>query len=406
MNLEEDHIHWFNFPQLESKSHSLDLVLVKKLFNLLNKQTPMIIHTLNDSMTVLENIKHNDVEYLNSVGIDIYLYEPLVSYYIGEHNQHMNPQFYFEFAGNEDVDLIRAKELDSIHAYIINNNLTNVTVHTCDYDVEKYYPYYNNMKLITDDVFIKLYTLSRRPLPPPVNKIEKKFISLNWRYTTHRHIIAAYLKSTDSAFLSWRYKCNLETFRKNLWFDIDKWKNTKQYNNLLSGMSQLDIESPVTLDTREVAVDLNTDYQSYPLQQYAPEISVFLKKSTNDIISDIYTKAFIAVVNESRFAQPTGNFSEKVIQAMLHKLPFILVAPPNTLRYMREMGFKTFSEFWDESYDEITCNADRMLKILQLIDSINDKSMEELESIREKIQDIVKYNYTLVRVMSHNLYAT
>ncbi len=173
MNLEEDHIHWFNFPQLESKSHSLDLVLVKKLFNLLNKQTPMIIHTLNDSMTVLENIKHNDVEYLNSVGIDIYLYEPLVSYYIGEHNQHTNPQFYFEFVGNEDVNLIRAKELDSIHAYIINNNLTNVTVHTCDYDVEKYYPYYNNIKLITDDVFIKLYTLSRRPLPPPVNKIEK-----------------------------------------------------------------------------------------------------------------------------------------------------------------------------------------------------------------------------------------
>jgi len=406
MTLEEDHIHWFNFPRLESKSHSLDLTLVKKLFNLLNKQTPMIIHTLNDSMPVLENIKHDDVEYLNNVGIDIYLYEPLVSYYVGDHNQYENPQFYFEFTGNEDANLIRAKELDSIYTYITNNKLTNVTVHTCDYHVEKYYPYYNNMKLITDDVFIKLYTLFRKLLPPPINKIEKKFISLNWRYTTHRHIIAAYLKSTNSAFLSWKYKCNLETFSKNLWFDIDMWKNTKQYNNLLTGISQLDIESPITLDTRELAVSIDTEDNSYPLQTYQPEIYVFLKKSTNDIISDIYTKAFVAVVNESRFAQPTGNFSEKVIQAILHKLPFILVAPPYTLKYMREMGFKTFSEFWDESYDEITCNADRMLKILQLIDTINEKSIEELELIREKIQDIVKHNYNLVKVMSHNLYAT
>jgi len=402
----EDNIHWFNFPNLESKPNSFDSRQIKKILSLLNTNTPLILHMVNDSLDVLENIMHDDIEYLNRVGIDIYLYEPLVSYYVGNHNQQENPQFYFEFQGNEDINLIRSKELDSIQKYILNNKLTNVTVHTCDYDIEKYYSYYNNMKLVTDDLFIKLQILSIRTLPPPANKIEKKFIALNWRYTTHRHIVAAYLKSTNSAFLTWKYKCDLETFSKNLWFDITDWKSLypNQYDKLLAGMFELDIASPLTLDTKELSIDITKDHAFYPLQQYQPEILTFMKKSRNEVISDVYTKAFVAVVNESRFAQPTGNFSEKVIQAILHKLPFILVAPPFTLKYMREMGFKTFSDFWDESYDEITCHSERMIKILQLIDHINDKSMAELELLKEKIQDIVKYNYALVNVMSHNLY--
>lgn len=408
MNFEEDHIHWFNFPQLESKPNSLDSMQIKKILNLLNKKTPIILHMLNDSMNVLEHIRHDDVDYLNSVGIDIYLYEPLISYYIGDHTQQENPQFYFEFQGHEDTNLIRSKELDSIQKYIINNNLTNVKVHTCDYGIEKYYTYYNNMKLITDDLFIKLHLSHRKTLRPPINKIEKKFISLNWRYTTHRHIIAAYLKSTNSAFLSWKYKSDLETFSKNLWFDIETWKNDhpKQYNKLLKGVLELNNESPLTLDTRELFINIDEDCKSYPLQQHLPEVSTFLKKSTNNIISDVYTKAFVSVVNESRFAQPTGNFSEKVIQAISHNLPFILVAPPYTLKYMREMGFKTFGDFWDESYDEIICHSDRMVKILELIDYINSKSVIELELLKGKMQDIIKYNYAWINVMSYNLYTT
>jgi hypothetical protein len=262
------------------------------------------------------------------------------------------------------------------------------------------------MKLMTDDLFIKLHMLSLRSFLLPVNKIEKKFISLNWRYTTHRHIIAAYLKSIDSAFITWKYKSDSETFCKNLWFDIEDWKTIYpvQYDKLATGLTKLYIDSPLTLDTKEPPIDITKNHKSYPLQGYQPEVLTFMRKSTNDTISDFYTKAFVSIVNESRYAQPTGNFSEKVIQAILHKLPFILVAPPYTLKYMREMGFKTFSDFWDESYDEITCHSERMIKILELIDHINNKSIIELESLKESMQDIVKYNHALVNVMSYNLY--
>ena len=101
-------------------------------------------------------------------------------------------------------------------------------------------------------------------------------------------------------------------------------------------------------------------------------------------------------MTESRFAQPTANYSEKVYQPMWYKKPFILAAPPHTLRVLRNEGFKTFSDFWDESYDECEIHSDRLLKIFKLIDFINDKSIEELQEMYERMKPILQYNYDLV----------
>ena len=65
--------------------------------------------------------------------------------------------FYSEFY-NEEItsNRIRSKELDSIWKYVRENALTNVTVATCDYNVNKYYTLYNNeMTVIYDDLFLR-----------------------------------------------------------------------------------------------------------------------------------------------------------------------------------------------------------------------------------------------------------
>jgi hypothetical protein len=397
-------LHWFNFPSLKTKKESMADIHVRKVYWFSNKTTPVIIYMLNDSISELENLKHEvDIDYLNYTGIDIYLFEPLTSYYLGDTKY--NPQFYHEFLGNEDVNLIRAKELDSINSYVELNNLTNVTVRTCDYQVEKYYPHYKNFKIITDDIFLKVQGITNNIAQPPINKIEKKFISLNWRYTSQRHIMAAYLHNTNDAYITWKYKTDFETFKNNIWFDLDDWKteSPKVYESLVKGFNSLNDNAPLTLDTLESAVEISNN-QAYPLIDMPPSTISFLKNGTGDI-SQPYSKSFVAIVNESRFAQPTGNYSEKVMQAMLHKIPFILVAPPLTLQYMKEDGFKTFSEFWDESYDNEMCHHKRLLKILELIDDINQKSMSELENIKQQLEKTVKYNFAVLLSKSHNLYS-
>ena len=81
---------------------------------------------------------------------------------------------------------------------------------------------------------------------------------------------------------------------------------------------------------------------------------------------------------------------------MYYKKPFVLAAPPNTLKNLREEGFKTFSEFWDESYDLEDLHSNRIIKIFKVIDYIDSKSIKELREIYKEMTDIVEYNYDLL----------
>ena len=72
-------VHWFNFPNLKSKPYSTQHYSIKKVVHQINKKTPIIIFMLNNSLRELHHLIHDDVDYLNDVGIDIYLYEPIIS---------------------------------------------------------------------------------------------------------------------------------------------------------------------------------------------------------------------------------------------------------------------------------------------------------------------------------------
>ena len=44
------------------------------------------------------------------------------------------------------------------------------------------------------------------------------------------------------------------------------------------------------------------------------------------------------------------HITEKTYKPIAFMQPFILVAAAGSLRHVQDMGFKTFNEFWDESY--------------------------------------------------------
>jgi hypothetical protein len=67
---------------------------------------------------------------------------------------------------------------------------------------------------------------------------------------------------------------------------------------------------------------------------------------------------------------------------------------------MREQGFMTFGDFWDESYDTIQCHENRMLKIFEIIDHINSLSMDQCISMYEAMGPILKHNLDKVRSLA------
>lgn len=407
-------LHWFNIPDLPEKPESAGLEELHHSF--FSKKSPFFIYTYNSKIDELENLEHNNetIEHLNNQGLDIYLYEPLCSYTIAQKYDKLkkfkkhNMLFYSEFDGSEDVNNLRAEELDSILFYVIKNRLTNVTVRTCDYNIEKVFPYYtnfNNLKLVCDDLFIqtcrKVHVKDTSVNP----YFSKKFISANWRYAPHRHLITAYLCKLDS-YISWYYRADFFFFALKKWFNVYDWADnddTKKYHDkMLLGLQFLNERAPFNLDLQindAIGLQPNT---LIPLPNSTIEDNMSKEDlDSNNALEKFYNDVFCDIVTESRFAQSTANYSEKVYFPMWYKKPFVLVAPPYTLKYLKEQGFQTFSEFWDESYDEIENHEKRMLKILELIDFINEKSLDELRDLYIKMLPILSHNYNLISKLLH-----
>ena len=94
-------------------------------------------------------------------------------------------------------------------------------------------------------------------------------------------------------------------------------------------------------------------------------------------------------------------FAEEVIFPFLLKKPFIVFGSKDYLAYLRQMGFRTFNDFWDEEYDGYE-GADRFIRILGLIDSLAAKTTSELENMYWDMQYTLDHNYNLLLKQNYN----
>lgn len=389
--------HWFNIPGLPSKEESLSNESITETRQLIQGNNPTIIHLGNGPMELFEHLIHSDeeIEIINHQGLDIFLYEPLNTYING---QAFNYDYYSEFKFEEDPQNIRSSELDSISLYVSKNRLRNVTIHTCDYQAEKFFPFYD-MRIITDDLFLKDIMSKPFTIQHEIKNFNKKFICTNWRYTKHRHIIAAFISKMD-AHLSWYFYCPYKLLEENLYFDLRSWKSQfpEIYEQIVRGCEYLNENSPISLDIDGFisSVVLNSYQCHFPVKKddFVPD-PFSITKDENSLLK-FYNDSFCEIINETRFAQHTGNFSEKLYKSVRLKIPFILVAPPKTLEYFKSFGFKTFGDFWDESYDQETDHGIRMKKILEVIKYIDSFSNKELKNLYLTMQKILNYNYLLM----------
>lgn len=393
-------LHWFNFDDYPSKKSSTDNYFIKALSTIVDDSQPFYIYMLNRDIKELDDITHSSeyTEKYNKSGITFHLFEPLCSYLnsVKNINTHM---FYQEFF-NEQIDRFdfRAEELDSIYKYAQRNGLTNITVKTGDYNAAEWYPYYRDLlKIECDDLFLKSIPLNINIDSDINDRIDKKFISLNWRYTPHRHLITCYLVNYSGHY-SFYFRGDFAQLARLTWLEWQKHiYNTPYFDKILKGVQYINQNAPLTLDisaSQPTRVNDEHGYNHWPISDiYGVSETPAAHNSMKDSLQEFYNSAFVDIVTESRFAQPTANYSEKTYQPIQYKRPFILVAPPHTLKYLKEQGFKTFSDFWDESYDDEFDNAKRLTKIFDLIDYIGNKSIHELKKILQQMNPILEYNY-------------
>lgn len=198
----------------------------------------------------------------------------------------------------------------------------------------------------------------------------KMFINFNNNVRSHRQMFVALLQREgliDRGYVSFR-KSEVSEYTESLMKKVDLYNSWKIIKNQL----------PLNVDLDNHKIESN-------FQTFFPRDKTYNHDS------------YFNFVSETWFFEMTGvkhtHITEKSIHSMLNFQPFIIVGRSHALRTLRQYGYWTFSDFWDESYDESIDNIERFEKIIKTISHIARFSKEEFRDIYNESIPILRHNF-------------
>ena len=193
------------------------------------------------------------------------------------------------------------------------------------------------------------------------------------------------------------FKCiQFSTFQYNLWEQYKK-SHTLIVNRFLStghkhnALCLNRIDKPHRRNTinylrryREINLsDLHNGRSPYYPGMSYEEYDYDNLRNLYSLQQNFLTSRF-SIITESQYSEPRGIISEKTFNAIVALHPFVIIGSAGSLKEVQRLGFKTFPEYFDESYDAYP-NSIRLDRVLGL---------PEIHKFRpdDGIKEICKYN--------------
>jgi hypothetical protein len=278
-------------------------------------------------------------------------------------------------------EVISALNLSTDHIIILTNcpGVEKEIFYLCDIKNLSYPKVINCMLWYT-------YPPNIEFVPPATT--EKKFLysCLNGVARTHRKTLMALLyknKLVDKGMLS--YYPDYHT------------ANTKASTSVETDKSLI---FRTTVPLSQVNENLSLCRQSKLLQvEYTDQLSIAIKSSTivgepNSAESrwqaDFLQQSLVYIITETVGDYPYPFITEKTWKSMVSHMPFMIVGARNSLKFLVDCGFKTFSDFWDESYDTKDSVYKRCSIIVDNLKYLNKQDWQELSI---QMQPIIKHNF-------------
>ena len=227
---------------------------------------------------------------------------------------------------------------------------------------------------------------------------EKLFLSWNRRFRSHRiylGLLLEHLNLVDRSLISFP-KVDSERKENTFLREIDGMElpiRFYNYNNpdyVFNGdlIRQFNDRLPLVLDGE---TDVNKMCEDF------------------GFTADFYKRTLVSIVTETNFTANECTLTEKSFKPILHKHPFIIVGVPGALQGLRDLGFKTFGDFWDESYDTTEDPGKRFYRIAEVLKMIGSWSDDQILDFKRKVKPIIDHNYELLKtpgavVIAHKIY--
>jgi hypothetical protein len=119
----------------------------------------------------------------------------------------------------------------------------------------------------------------------------------------------------------------------------------------------------------------------------------------DDPLTDLYCDILVDIIVESHVVGNTFFPTEKTIRPMLLGKSFLAFASVNYLAYLRQMGFKTFADFWSEDYDGYE-GKERLVRMLEVIDKISAMTHGQRDTMFWDMQHTLQHNRQILSQQS------
>jgi hypothetical protein len=217
-------------------------------------------------------------------------------------------------------------------------------------------------------------------------KREKHLLCLNRRQREHRLATLCVLSKNNlikNNSVSFQFTMDTDVhtpyYIEHIISDKEKYEDLRIEYDKLKKMKYQYVDYPIAMEAK------NGMHHGYGWENHKP-----------------YLDTYFSIVTETAFLHPTGYVSEKSWKPIAFFHPFILVGSPGSLKFIREYGFKTFSPFIDESYDDVKTPVKRFKLIEKEIVRLGKMSKQEIHDWYWSMEDILTHNFKLFNEYGKN----
>lgn len=104
---------------------------------------------------------------------------------------------------------------------------------------------------------------------------------------------------------------------------------------------------------------------------------------------DVYNDSWYSIVAETTYMNEHSQFTEKVGKPIVAGRPFVVFAGQHYLQNLRSLGFKTFADVIDESYDSVADSKQRMTRAWQQVEWL---CTQDPHQIYQALEPILEHN--------------
>lgn len=207
---------------------------------------------------------------------------------------------------------------------------------------------------------------------------DKKFLNLNRRWRLHRPLLLTLLRSRkllDQGYISFAPSDDGMNWSRAYERMLGHYAHHEKIRKILIDNRSITEMDPMYLDTG----DLVTNRAEHQVS-----------------INDYYHQTYFSVINETTYHEGVPFLSEKIFKAVGLGHPFIMVTAPNSLQYLKELGYRTYAPYINEEYDGILDDGDRMLAIVEEIERLTKMDQTELSKWLDGVKSIAQYNRNIL----------